>query len=43
MLAIATILVVATFTHFISLWLLLLLIFALSIGDALESSAWRAI
>jgi MFS family permease len=43
MLAIATILVVATFTHFISLWLLLLPIFALSIGDALESSAWRAI
>jgi MFS family permease len=43
MLAIATILVVATFTHFISPWLLLLLTFALSIGDALESPAWRAI
>src|SRR5271156_4333261 len=43
MLAVAGILVVAAFTHFISPWLLLLLTFALSIGDALESPAWRAI
>jgi MFS family permease len=43
MLAMAGILVVATFTHLISPWLLLLLTFALSIGDALESPAWRAI
>src|ERR1700732_963491 len=43
MLAMAGILVVATFTHLVSPWLLLLLTFALSIGDALESPAWRAI
>ena len=43
MLAIAGLLAVATFAHFISPWLLLLLTFALSIGDALESPAWRAI
>ena len=43
MLAIACLLVVATFTHFITPWVLLLLTFALSIGDALESPAWRAI
>lgn len=43
MLSIAGLLVVATFAHFISPWLLLLLTFALSIGDALESPAWRAI
>jgi MFS family permease len=43
MLAIAIILVVATFLHFINPWFLLLLTFALSIGDALESPAWRAI
>ena len=43
MLAIASLLVVATFTHFIGPWVLLLLTFALSIGDALESPAWRAI
>jgi hypothetical protein len=36
MLAMAGILVVATFTHLINPWLLLLLTFALSIGDALE-------
>jgi MFS family permease len=42
MLAMAGILVVATFTHLISPWLLLLLTFALSIGDALESPAWIA-
>jgi MFS family permease len=43
MLAIASLLVVATFTHFIGPWVLLMLTFALSIGDALESPAWRAI
>jgi len=43
MLAIAGLLVVATFAHFITPWVLLLLTFALSIGDALESPAWRAI
>jgi MFS family permease len=43
MLAVACILVVTTFTHVITPWLLLLLTFALSIGDALESPAWRAI
>jgi MFS family permease len=43
MLAMAVILVVATFAHFINPWLLLLLTFVLSIGDALESPAWRAI
>jgi MFS family permease len=43
MLGIASILTVATFTHFVGPWLLLFLTFALSIGDALESPAWRAI
>jgi MFS family permease len=43
MLAIASILVVATFTHLITPWVLLLLTFAISIGDALESPAWSAI
>ena len=43
MLAVACILVVTTFTHVITPWLLLLLTFALSIGDALESPTWRAI
>jgi MFS family permease len=43
MLAIACLLVAATFAHFITPWVLLLLTFALSIGDALESPAWRAI
>jgi MFS family permease len=43
MLAIAIILVIATFAHLISPWLLLVLTFALSIGDAVESPAWRAI
>jgi MFS family permease len=43
MLTVSGLLVVATFGHFISPWLLLLLTFALSIGDALESPAWRAI
>src|SRR5580700_10188674 len=43
MLAISIILVIATFAHLISPWLLLLLTFALSMGDAVESPAWRAI
>jgi MFS family permease len=43
MLAMACILLAATFAHLITPWLLLLLTFALSIGDALESPAWRAI
>jgi MFS family permease len=43
MLAVSGILVVATFAHLVSPWLLLLLTFALAIGDALESPAWRAI
>src|SRR5271154_1384674 len=43
MLAVACLLVVVTFAHFITPWVLLLLTFALSIGDALESPAWRAI
>ena len=43
MLAISIILVIATFAHLISPWLLLLLTFALSIGDAVESPTWRAI
>jgi MFS family permease len=43
MLAMASILVVATFTHLIGPWVLLLLTFALSIGDALEAPAWSAI
>lgn len=43
MLAISIILVMATFAHLISPWLLLLLTFALSMGDAVESPAWRAI
>src|SRR5580700_9544568 len=43
MLGISVILVIATFAHLISPWLLLLLTFALSIGDAVESPAWRAV
>jgi MFS family permease len=43
MLLIASVLVVATYLRLINPWLLLLLTFALSIGDALESPAWRAI
>src|ERR1700729_1135544 len=43
MLVVAVILVVATLLHLINPWLLLLLTFALSIGDAVESPAWRAI
>jgi len=43
MLAMACILLVATFAHLITPWLLLLLTFALSIGDAVESPTWSAI
>src|SRR5271170_6579341 len=43
MLVIASVLVVATYLRLINPWLLLLLTFALSIGDAVESPAWRAI
>src|SRR6202047_2266546 len=43
MLTIAIILVIAPFAPLITPWLLLLLTFALSIGDAVESPAWRAI
>src|ERR1700734_2371189 len=43
MLAISVVLVIATFAHLIGPWLLLLLTFAMSIGDAVESPAWRAI
>src|ERR1700691_6171440 len=43
MLVIASILVVATYLRLINPWLLLLLTFALSIGDAVESPAWRGI
>jgi MFS family permease len=42
MLAMACILLVATFAHLITPWLLLLLTFALSIGDAVESPALRS-
>src|ERR1700727_412185 len=43
MLTIATVLTVVTFTRTITPWLLLLLTLALSLGDAIESPAWRAI
>src|SRR6202047_4931703 len=43
MLAMACILLVATFADLITPWLLLFLTFALSIGDAVESPAWSAI
>jgi MFS family permease len=43
MLVIASVLVVATYFRLINPWLLLLLTFALSIGDAVESPTWRAI
>src|SRR5271163_1276029 len=42
MLVIACVLVIATYLRLINPWLLLLLTFALSIGDAVESPAWRA-
>src|SRR5271154_356908 len=40
---IAILLAVATFAHAMTPWLLLLLTLALSLGDAIESPAWRAI
>jgi MFS family permease len=40
---IAILLAVATFAHGMTPWLLLLLTLALSLGDAIESPAWRAI
>src|SRR5580700_1981760 len=43
MLAVSVILVIATYLRLINPWFLLLLTFALSIGDAIESPAWRAI
>ncbi len=43
MLGVAVVLVVVTLAHLINPWLLLALTFALSMGDALESPAWRAI
>src|SRR5580698_8545078 len=43
MLVMAVILVLATVLHLINPWLLLLLTFGLSIGDAVESPTWRAI
>src|ERR1700732_4174754 len=43
MLTIAIILVIAPFAPLITPWLLLLLTFALSIGDAVESPTWSAI
>jgi MFS family permease len=43
MLTIATVLTVVTFTKTMTPWLLLLLTLALSLGDAIESPAWRAI
>ncbi|HXN65108.1 MAG TPA: MFS transporter [Candidatus Acidoferrales bacterium] len=43
MLGVATLLAVATFAGLITPWLLLLLTFALSAGDAVESPSWIAI
>ena len=43
MLAVGSVLAVATIAGAMTPWLLLLLTFALSAGDALESPAWRAI
>ncbi len=43
MLAIAVVLTVVTFTGTMTPWLLLLLTLGLSLGDAMESPAWRAI
>src|SRR6202142_4256273 len=43
MAAVAILLAVATFTHAMTPWLLLILTLAFSLGDALESPAWRAI
>jgi MFS family permease len=43
MLGVAALLAVFTLGHWMTPWLLLFLTFALSIGDALEAPAWRAI
>jgi MFS family permease len=43
MAAVATLLVVATITHELTPWFLLLLTLALSLGDAVEAPTWRAI
>ena len=43
MLVVSAILVVMTYLRLINPWFLLLLTFALSVGDAIESPAWRAI
>src|SRR5271154_5036568 len=40
---VAIALVVATYFHWITPWVLLTLTFALSVGDAIESPSWRAI
>lgn len=43
MAAVATLLVIATLTNSMTPWLLLLLTLGLSLGDAIEAPAWRAI
>src|ERR1700757_676803 len=43
MLGVATVLAVATIMGFMSPWLLLVLTFALSAGDAFETPTWRAV
>jgi MFS family permease len=43
MAAVAILLAVATIAHVMTPWILLLLTLALSLGDAVESPAWRAI
>ena len=43
MVAVATVLTVATIIGLISPWLLLVLTFALSAGDAMEAPSWRAV
>jgi MFS family permease len=43
MLVVAIVLAVATLAHWITPWHLLLLTFALSVGDAIEAPTWRAI
>jgi MFS family permease len=43
MVGVATVLAVATIFGFMSPWLLLLLTFALSAGDAMETPTWRAV
>jgi MFS family permease len=43
MVALATVIALTTITHTMTPWLLLLLTFGLSAGDAIESPSWRAI